>query len=224
MSDTENSFVALFGKQPTDAARERMLRIKDSLGIRDNDALWSVLLALESYQALYEQIPEQIEARSKTLLIEFRKAAKAAAEASSAQSQKELSEAVSRASTQVAEDVAKQHRATATKKLVEWLIVAVVIITMSAAGLTFSVYKFAHDAGVAEGHANGYERARSEKAAAAWANTAEGRMAEALSRAGALTILARCLNKGWVVKDGACYPHADERGNVHGWRLPRSER
>ena len=57
----EQSFARLLGRQPTERERDRLRRIKDELGIADNDALWSVLLALNYHTALYEAMPARIE-------------------------------------------------------------------------------------------------------------------------------------------------------------------
>lgn len=57
----EQSFARLLGRQPTERERDRLRRIKEELGIADNDALWSVLLALNYHTALYEAMPARIE-------------------------------------------------------------------------------------------------------------------------------------------------------------------
>lgn len=56
----ETAFARLLGRQPTDAERVRLYRIKDAIGLSDNDALWSIIFALEHYQALYEDLPRRI--------------------------------------------------------------------------------------------------------------------------------------------------------------------
>lgn len=56
----ERSFEKLIGRQPTEHEVQRLYRIKETLGLRDNDALWSVLIALESYDALYRKYPQMI--------------------------------------------------------------------------------------------------------------------------------------------------------------------
>jgi len=56
----ETSFAKLLGRQPTDAERVRLYRVKDALGLGDNDALWLVVMALEHDLTLFEGIPEKI--------------------------------------------------------------------------------------------------------------------------------------------------------------------
>ena len=56
----ETAFQKLTGRTPTQADRERLHRVKDALGLADNDALWSLFIALNYHQSLYEQIPSRI--------------------------------------------------------------------------------------------------------------------------------------------------------------------
>jgi len=83
MSELEHSFTKLLGRQPSDAERQHLYRVRDALGLKNNDALWLVIMALEHYQNLYENIPERIEASAK-------KAARSAA----AQAQTDINSAV----------------------------------------------------------------------------------------------------------------------------------
>ena len=57
----ETSFEKLTGRKATAADRERLHRVKDALGLPDNDALWLWLIALDYHQTLYEEIPSRIE-------------------------------------------------------------------------------------------------------------------------------------------------------------------
>ena len=61
MSNLDDSFEKLLGRQPSDAERQNLYRVRDALGLKNNDALWLVLLALQHYQSLYENIPDRIE-------------------------------------------------------------------------------------------------------------------------------------------------------------------
>ncbi|WP_343676565.1 hypothetical protein [Paraburkholderia heleia] len=53
-------FLEVTGAPPDDASLLRMRRVSAALNVRDNDALWSVLAALEYYVRLYEAMPERI--------------------------------------------------------------------------------------------------------------------------------------------------------------------
>jgi hypothetical protein len=83
MSNLDDSFTKLLGRQPSDAERQQLYRVRDALGLKNNDALWLVLMALEHYQNLYESIPERIEP-----------AAKKAARSAAAQAQADVNNAI----------------------------------------------------------------------------------------------------------------------------------
>lgn len=74
------------------------------------------------------------------------------------------------------------------------------------------------------GHADGYQKARNQEAAASWANTPAGQRAYSLDRQGSLDLLTMCRGNGWTTerqKGGTvCFPYADAKGNVTGWYLP----
>jgi hypothetical protein len=258
----ESSFAAVIGKQPTAAAQQRLYRLKEALGLRDNDALWSILYALEFYQELYEEMPDQITATTHALLTDVRGSSKAIADAAYAEATLRLTDAVKEATIQVSKDVTAKERAIETRKRLEWLCAAVMVLCMSMLALGFVMFSKGKDAGYAEGSLAGYEAARekegqagfergrvagydaakSEKAAAAWANTAEGKQAAELSRlgavpmalelqklgalglalelgrAGSLPVLAHCSGNGWKVSEGSCYPYRAPDGQ-YGWSL-----
>ncbi len=62
MIDVERTFERLIGRQPTDKEIQSLYRVKGALEIQDNDALWLVLMALESYDTLYRRYPAIIDA------------------------------------------------------------------------------------------------------------------------------------------------------------------
>src|ERR1700744_785141 len=53
-------FLDVTGELPDNASVLRMRRVSSALNLRDNDALWSVLVMLEHYGRLYEAMPERI--------------------------------------------------------------------------------------------------------------------------------------------------------------------
>jgi hypothetical protein len=59
--DSVDAFARLLGRQPSDAERERLHRLRAELGLRGNDALWLVLVALQYHLTLYQSIPARIE-------------------------------------------------------------------------------------------------------------------------------------------------------------------
>lgn len=58
--ELDSWFQQLLGTLPTDKQKVALLTLQKKLGIRDDDALWSVLVILEHYERLYEAIPEKI--------------------------------------------------------------------------------------------------------------------------------------------------------------------
>lgn len=83
MSELEDSFAKLLGRQPSDADRQRLYRVRDALGLKNNDALWLVLMALQHYETLYTKIPASIKS-----------AAQESAQGAAAQAQSEVNKAV----------------------------------------------------------------------------------------------------------------------------------
>lgn len=83
MSELNDSFSKLLGRQPSDTERQQLYKVRDALGLKNNDALWLVLMALEHYKGMYADIPASIQ-----------KAASAAALGAAAQAQAEVNRAV----------------------------------------------------------------------------------------------------------------------------------
>ncbi len=74
-------FLDVTGQLPDDASVLRMRRISGALNLRDNDALWSVLVMLEHYGRLYESVPERIRQAGAGSLDAVRTEARAATDA-----------------------------------------------------------------------------------------------------------------------------------------------
>jgi hypothetical protein len=235
----ESSFMTVVGQAPSDAARQRMYRLKEALRLDDNDALWSVLYALEHYQALYEEMPEQLTGLLTGMLDKLQNASREGAVAAAAEARQALASAVPEAITRVARDVVGTQRATAGRKLTEPVLAAGLIFFALAGGLSVWMHHVGSKAGYAEGRAQRYEEAKhvleragyergkvdgyrdaeSEKAAASWGNTYEGRVAQEMARSGALMQLAQCTGKGWRRERGRCFVEP-VAGHVQGWTLP----
>jgi hypothetical protein len=66
-------FLEATGELPDDGSLLRMRRVSGALNLRDNDALWSMIVALEYYARLYEAMPDRIRRAGKevsTLCVE----------------------------------------------------------------------------------------------------------------------------------------------------------
>jgi hypothetical protein len=74
-------FLDVTGELPDDASVLRMRRVSSALSLRDNDALWSVLVMLEHYGRLYEAMPERIRQAGAGSLDAARAEARAATDA-----------------------------------------------------------------------------------------------------------------------------------------------
>jgi hypothetical protein len=102
MLDVERTFERLIGRQPSDKEIQSLYRIKGALDIQDNDALWLVLMALESYDTLYRRYPAIIDAQLRKSLEDQRTAIAAIADAETKRALGTLAQAVCRTSERVA--------------------------------------------------------------------------------------------------------------------------
>jgi hypothetical protein len=98
----EEAFAKIVGRQASAEERERLYRLRDALGLRDNDAFWSIVLALEHYDAFFRQYPAEL-ARETARAIEAARATMAlAATKEAAQAQRLLAERVAETSVAIA--------------------------------------------------------------------------------------------------------------------------
>ena len=97
MSDLDDSFAKLLGRQPSDAERQSLYRVRDALGLKNNDALWLVLMALQHYQGQYEKFPQAIAQAAKDTLVNFKVTADATVKASAEAAKADLAQAVAAA-------------------------------------------------------------------------------------------------------------------------------
>jgi hypothetical protein len=85
-------------------------------------------------------------------------------------------------------------------------------------------YFFGQRAGWDTGHADGYQKARNQEAAASWANTPAGQRAYGLDQLGSLDLVSQCMGHDWQrsIQDGkrVCFPQVDAKGNMAGWYIP----
>ena len=212
VSDLDDSFAKLLGRDPTDAEKQNLHRIGDALGVKKNDALWLILIALQSHQMLYSEIPSQIEVAAENILNDIKEAADIAMAASAGKATAALSKAVSDVAYQVASDTAKKEK-------IRWIAGCVAVTVMCIGGLTWKVHSIAHESGYHYGYGIGYEKAVDEKAAAAWSNTSQGKAAYKLATTGEIDSLIHCNRAGWSVENGVCYVKSTKDG-VFGWKIP----
>ncbi len=217
MPELDDAFTRLLGRQATDVERQRLLRVQGALGLRNNDALWLVLIALEHYQELYEQVPAEIRKASEAAVAEVTVTAAAAAKKASEQAKAELARALNKAAAAAA-------RGATVRQILQWSMLSVLLVAVMLAGSGWWSYRAGLRAGRSGAPAGASstasvtaERARGR---AAWADTSEGRLAYELARVGSLRVLARCEGPGWEVRSGKCYPQPLNGQTVYGWPVP----
>jgi hypothetical protein len=211
MSDLDDSFAKLLGTQPTDKDRQDLYRVRDALGLKSNDALWLVLMALQYHQSQYETFPARIEAAARGTLQKFENAADAMARAAADSARQKVTDAAARAAWDVVQKVETRER-------LKWISATLAACFLCLTALAVLMHVLGTDAGKGIGYAAGYREAKDEKAAASWAATAEGKAAFRLAKAGSILQLAQCAAPGWYVQDGVCFP-ARATDTLYGWRI-----
>ena len=212
MSDLDDNFATLLGRQPTDKEKQSLYRVRDALKLKATDAVWLLLMALQHYETLYERFPARIGEAAREVTKSVRDMALAEAQAAAAKTKRALAEAVREAA------VASAQRA-AGAQLWKWVSIAATTLTLSIAITGWWQFNHGKRAGVATGWTSAMKECASTAAAASWANTPEGKLAYRLAQAGSLRDLATCSGRGWVVKDETCFVQP-EHGRTHGWHLP----
>jgi len=115
-----SAFETLLGRTATETERVQLRKIRDALDLRDNDALWSILFALQYYDSLYRQFPKAIAAEAAKILAETRAASEAVMRANVASAQADLARAVSLTAQGVAQSVARRRQ-------LQWTIIGAAI-------------------------------------------------------------------------------------------------
>ena len=119
----DDAFAKVVGRQASEDERARLYRLRDALGLRDNDAFWSIVMALEHYDSFFRAYPAQLAEAAERTIEHAREAFAAAAEREAAEVQRVLSEKVAETSVEIARKLAERpvglHRVT-------WVLAAVV--------------------------------------------------------------------------------------------------
>jgi hypothetical protein len=112
----EETFAKVVGRHASDEERQRLYRLRDALGLRDNDAFWSIVMALEYYDSFFRRYPAELAEYTERCIEGARAAFAAAAEREAAQVQRTLSEKVAETSVAIARRLAERpvglHRVT----------------------------------------------------------------------------------------------------------------
>lgn len=203
----------LNGREATTEQVLKFERLVASLETTPSDAMLSVLVALDHYENLYADIPAKINASASAVLADFKLAAEKTAGAAFKQTQATNAVALADIANRVAREVS-------TKQMYQWAGASVTIASLCITFMAWYFHSSAFDAGKAAGQAAGYEQAKNQIAAAAWANTPQGKQAYRLAQTGELDKLAKCTGTGWQIEKGTCYPYPVKDKGTYGWSLP----
>jgi hypothetical protein len=208
----EESFKTILGRPPTDAERQMFLRERDALNLKDNDALWRLLMVLGHFETLYGRFPALIAKAAAEVTENAKAAAEAELKAAAARTRAELAKSVAQTAHDIAGRVASAQRS-------KWFLIGVVVASGVFAGVGAGMFRAGRSTGDSTGRLDGYTKARDEKDAADWANTPEGQLGYALAKAGSLREVASCSGKNLVRRGDACLVKVG-RESAFGWKLP----
>lgn len=212
MKAVEEAFAALWDRQPNDKERQRLMRERDALHLKDNDALWRLLVVLGHYETLYAEIPTRIAKVASDVTDNVKAAAEAELKAAAARTRAELAKSVTQTALEIAGRVASTNRS-------KWALWGFALAAAICVGMGSAMFRQGVNAGSSAGQLDGYTKARDEKAAAAWANTPEGQLGYELAKAGTLRALATCSGKIFARRGDACFLKVG-RDSVFAWNIP----
>lgn len=211
--DPVKLYERIIGSAPDAEQADRLRKLGAALGISDNDALWSILVALEYHQKLYSNLPREIAAQRSAVQAESKRIAHDAL----AKTRSEIETWSHQAHAHVMQAVAAASTVTRAQR-VSWTASAVLVAVLVVLFVGGSAFMLGFRSGRAESLLDARELA-------GWADTAEGRAAKVLSDSGELGALLRCDRPGWQVEDSRggrlCVPGPERKGgSQYGWRLP----
>jgi hypothetical protein len=219
MSDLDDSFAKLLGRQPSDAERQSLYRVRDALGLKNNDALWLVLMALQHYQGQYEKFPQAIAQAAKDTLVNFKVTADATVKASAEAAKADLAQAVAAAAQEVAHN-------TSAKQMWQWAAGCIAV----AAFLCVGPVRLVHAQQLVAVRAikpwirHGIHRSQGRESSGSMGQHARRTKLAYPLRANwkPATIWQRCNGIGWKRrKRGVLSVQASNSdGNVYGWSAP----
>ncbi len=198
----------IHGEPMPDEVQVRLLRIEKAMGIRDNDALWSILLAMDYYYRLYVEFPERIKGKTKEALDEIRKSHQPTINASVQAIRQAEAEARSSLAQTVPDIVDRAIQKTRSETLEyalnlkarKWITIGLTVGIVGLSGVGWAAY----DQGKSEGYA------------------------EALPVAGFIGHFVNCDEPGWKIGtsksgDKICSPFPDSDHGTYGWKIGGGE-
>lgn len=213
MGDLDDSFSQLLGHQPSDSDKQDLYRVRDALKLKSTDAVWMLLMALQHYKALYEEIPARIAAAVRDVTKGARAMAEAEAKAAQEGTKRALMDAVRHAAVRSAE-------AAAGAQLARWVGIAAGVICIGLLLMGWAAFDHGYGKGKAVGEDGALRTCGALVALSSWATTPDGQLAYGLSKAGGLSDVARCSGHGMVPRDGWCTVPSERGKQLARWPLP----
>lgn len=213
MGELDDSFAQLLGRQPSDKDRQDLYRVRDALKVKPTDSVWLLLMVLQYYVTLYEEVPAKIAATASEVTKKVRTTAEAEARAAQEETKRALTEAVRQAAVKAANDAAAAD-------VMKWVSIAVGIVGTVILIVGLSAYGRGRENGRAVGENVAKRECAALVAASSWANTPEGQVAYALARAGGLAEVARCSGRGMIPREGWCTVPSERGKPLARWPLP----
>jgi hypothetical protein len=213
MGELDDSFTQLLGRQPSDKEKQDLYRVRDALKLKTTDAVWLLLMALQHYETLYEQIPARIASTTREVTKAVRAAAEADAKAAQEETKRALMDAVRHAAVRSAE-------AAAGAQLVRWVSIAAGVICIGLLLMGWAAFDHGYGKGKAVGDDGALRTCGALVALSSWATTPDGQLAYGLAKAGGLSDVARCSGHGMVPRDGWCTVQSERGKALARWPLP----
>jgi hypothetical protein len=102
----DEAFARVVGRPASEERRDRLHRLREALGLGDNDAFWSIVMTLEYCDSLFRQSPAQLAEETRRCVEGARAAFAMAAEKETAHVERVLSEKVAATSVEIARKLA----------------------------------------------------------------------------------------------------------------------
>ncbi|WP_263358610.1 hypothetical protein [Acidicapsa ligni] len=221
----ETAFLTVYGREAKPEETNRFNRLAKELGIRENDAIWSIVFLLGHHLELTEKLPERMGEQANRTLAKFdvgirqrSETAETELRAIKARIEEAISSTVvTSCEREIARSAQTVARYAAAKNWLQWLGVA------SCVGMVLLATAFCW--GYENGKRVGYAYSIDVKEASSWAATPVGQGAYRLDRNGDLVHLLRCDQMGWKVqktRTGAkgCFVNPGPDGEITGWLIP----
>jgi hypothetical protein len=216
MGELDDNFTLLFRRQANDEDKQDLYRVRDVLKVKTTDSVWSFLMVLQYYKALYEEFPARIASAARKVTDDVRAAAEAAAKAAQEETKRALMDAVRHAAV-------KSAAAAAGAQLAKWVSIAAGVICIGLLLMGWAAFDHGYGKGKAVGEDGALRTCGALVALSSWATTPDGRLAYGLSKAGGLSDVARCSGHGMVPRDGWCTVQSERGKALARWPLPPSE-